>query len=179
MNDVSKKLRSLYNNGLSYLEFVENAEKLTAEKHLHYLEKMKLTKSETILLDGVLSEVKLLVFCETDCNDCRVVLATLENMRRINPLINYKITRRENNVEIMENFHKEARIPMIIKLSNDSSAIIFHELPEKYKQLSVGSIDDERELLRVKFRKGKFKDFILEQLIDGINDRNIGIGDEI
>lgn len=160
------EILKLYSDGATYREYVETAEITDKEKHLYYFNKMQLTQNEKKLVLGVVKSVRLLVFCNTACNDCRISLAVLENIRLSNPKIDFRIVSREGNLDIMQNFDTTTKIPMIIKIEDDNLKLIFNEfselLSEKMKKLSP----EETDILRQSYRKGAYKEEMLNQLIE-------------
>ena len=180
MDDLVKRLSQLFDGGINYQEYLDTADEETRQKHLHYLEKMKLTEDEKEGLENIKSEKKLLVFCDTFCNDCRITLALLEALRRSSPSIGYRIVSREGNEGLMERLSGDNGIPLIVELGEDgvrsSNAgdvkgvkLIYNEFPDILHDDMKEADPESREKLITDFRKGLYKDVMLKQLVEKLS----------
>lgn len=160
------RLTELYYSGKTYLQYVEAAETADRDKHLHYLHKMKLSEQEKQLVLDISDRVNLLVFCNIACRDCRIVLAVLENIRMLNPLMQYRIVDREGNRDIMQQIDKNCRIPLIIDITKDKYNIVFNEIPQSVQEKMKKLHPDEVDIMRQNFRRGLLKAEIMNQLLD-------------
>lgn len=180
MADLIENLNQLYDNGIGYQEYLASADEETRQKHLHYLEKMKLTEEEKEELENIKSGKKLLVFCDTYCNDCRITLALLEDLCKSSPSIGYRIVSREGNEGLMERLSGDNGIPLIIELGEDGvwssnagdmkgAKLIFNEFPDVLHDDMKDADPESREKLVKDFRKGLYKDVMLEQLVEKLS----------
>ncbi len=180
MADLIENLNQLYDNGIGYQEYLASADEETRQKHLHYLEKMKLSGEEKEELESIKSDKKLLVFCDTYCNDCRITLALLEELRRSSPSIGYRIVSREGNEGLMERLSGDNGIPLIVELGEDSvwssnagdikgAKLVFNEFPDVLHDDMKDADPENREKLVKDFRKGLYKDVMLDQLVDKLS----------
>lgn len=162
------EMMTLYASGRTYEEYLEAADQLDKEKHLHYLHKMKLTVGEKKQVMAIKKPVTLLIFCNISCNDCRIALAILENMSVSNQNLQFRIVDREVNKAIMETIDQNCKIPMIVKLMDDAYNLIFNEVPESFRERTVRFETEQMESERLSYRKGLYKDEIFEQLMDSL-----------
>lgn len=159
-----KELAGLYQSGLQYMQYLETGEPVDREKHLHYLKKMMLSREEAKLFQTIYEPVKLLVFCDISCNDCRIFLAILENIRRMNPQIQYRIANREENREVMTQLDMNCRIPLAVKITEQNPVVLFNELPDALRVQMCCLQQEEADILRMDYRKGFHKDVVMLQL---------------
>lgn len=180
MADLIENLNQLYDNGIGYQEYLASADEETRQKHLHYLEKMKLTEEEKEELENIKSGKKLLVFCDTYCSDCRITLALLEDLCKSSSSIGYRIVSREGNEGLMERLSGDNGIPLIIELGEDGvwssnagdmkgAKLIFNEFPDVLHDDMKDADPESREKLVKDFRKGLYKDVMLEQLVEKLS----------
>jgi hypothetical protein len=180
MVDLIVNLKQLFDKGISYQEYLDTADEETRQKHLHYLEKMKLTADEKEELEKIKKDKKLLVFCDTYCNDCRITLALLEDLRRSSPSIGYRIVSREGNEGLMEQLSGDNGIPLIVELGEGSvwnsnagdvkgAKLIFSEFPDVLNDDMLAADPENKEKLVTDFRKGLYKDVMLKQLVEKLS----------
>ncbi|WHH60172.1 thioredoxin family protein [Petroclostridium sp. X23] len=77
------ELANLYNSGIIYVQYIETGDTEIKQKHLHYLHKIEFSKASRQKILKIKNCDRLLVFCSIMCNDCRITLALLENIRQI------------------------------------------------------------------------------------------------
>lgn len=160
-----KGITELYEEGASYVEYVGTADEEARLKHLHYLEKMKLSGDETGRLSEIKRETRLLVFCDTFCNDCRITLALLENMKDSCPLLQYRIASRKGNEELMRQLGGGIGIPLIAKVQANAAEAVFKEYPEVLHDKIESAGEEDRSNIIVNFRRGLYKEEMFRQLI--------------
>jgi hypothetical protein len=158
-------LMDMYNGGIIYKTYLDHGKDEDKQKHLHYLQKVKFTEEDIHQIKQIKKHTKLLVFCNILCNDCRITLAVLENIRKLNPLVQYKIVDREGNRALMQTLSGEQRIPLIIRIQDNHYEVIFTEFPDVVRDMMKNSADEEKENLKLKFRKGFYNDKILQQFL--------------
>jgi|GEM_PF-3389794 len=180
MADLIVNLNQLFDDGISYQEYLDTADEETRQKHLHYLEKMKLTAEEKKELEKIKSDKKLLVFCDTCCNDCRITLALLEDLCRSSPSIGYRIVSSEGNEGLMERLSGDNGIPLIVELGEEGvcssnagdvkgAKLIFNAFPDVLNDDMKEAGPESREKLITDFRKGLYKDVMLKQLVEKLS----------
>lgn len=164
MDLFERKVKELYNSGVSYQQFINNADIIDLERHFYYFKKMELSQREITTLMTIKQPKELLVFCDILCKDCRIVLAILKNMSVENENVKYRIVDREGNRDVMTRFNENCRIPMIIDIS-DKPKMIFNEFPysilDKIPNLQQEEIDEIREA----YRNGLYKEEVLVQIV--------------
>lgn len=181
MADLAGNLNQLFKSGVGYAEYIEKADEETRQKHLHYLEKMKLTDDEKKeLAESIREDRKLVVFCDTYCNDCRITLALLENLHRSTPSVEYRIVSREGNEGLMERLSGDIGIPLIVEIGEGSARssnagdvkgakLIFNEFPDVLHDDMQEADPDSRDKLIKDFRKGLYKDVMLKQIVEKLS----------
>ena len=181
MADFTENLKQLYDSGTGLEEYLNSADEETRQKHLHYLDKMKLTEDEKKeLAENIREDRELLVFCDTYCNDCRITLALLEDLRRSSRSIKYRIVSREGNEGLMERISGDNGIPLVIEIGEGSvrssnggdvkgAKLIFNEFPDVIHDDMLQADSDGREKLVKDFRKGLYKDVMLKQFMDKLS----------
>lgn len=178
MADIMENLNQLFEGGRGYEQYLSGADEETRQKHLHYLEKMKLTEDERKeLSESIREDRRLLVFCDTYCNDCRITLALLEELRRSSSLIQYRIVSRQGNESLMERISGDNGIPLIVGIGEGSvrnsnagdvkgAKLIFNEFPDVLNDDMKEADPDSRDKLIRDFRKGLYKDVMLRQFVE-------------
>jgi hypothetical protein len=161
-----KELARLFDEGISFNEYVGTCSGEDRQKHLHYLQKMELTEEERERLNEIKADVKLLVFCNTFCNDCRIALALLENMKNANSHIHYTIVGRDGREELMRQISGGIGIPLILDITNERAGIVFNEYPDVVADKMPGADNETRDRLILEFRKGLYKKEMLQQFIE-------------
>lgn len=158
------QLHDLYNNGMSFEQYIGSASNEDKEKHLYYLQKMMLTEKEKTFVLDIQADKNLLVFSDLFCPDCRVTLTLLENMKQVNSRIDYKILSRKGHEGIMKQVSGTARIPLIIDFSKDKAQVLYNEYPLKV-QKEMESTPSKEDIIRLEYRKGFYKAEMIQQLL--------------
>ncbi|HEX2945633.1 MAG TPA: thioredoxin family protein [Clostridia bacterium] len=181
MADLSENLNQLFDSGVGFEEYLGSADEVTRQKHMHYLEKMQLTEDEKKeLAESIREDRELVVFCDTYCNDCRVTLALLENLRRSAPSVGYRIVSREGNEGLMERLSGDNGIPLIVEIGEGSTRnsnsgdlkgakLIFNEFPDVLLDDMLEADPDNKEKLITDYRKGLYKDIMLKQIVEKLS----------
>jgi hypothetical protein len=170
MSDTLERIKKLYDFGLTYQQYIDTAELNVRDKHLQYLQAMKLRKREVKRTLEINRAVKLLVFCSSYCKDCRIVISVLENMHEVNPLLQFRIADREGNRDIMMDIDMNCRIPLIIAFTPSNFKVVYNEFPKSLYKKIMGELDDnKKETIRQNYRMGLFKAEILTELINELS----------
>jgi len=168
MSDILEQIIGLYDSGLTYQQYIDAADLDIKDRHLYYLQAMRLNESEVNRALKI-KAVKLLVFCSSYCKDCRIVLSILENLHGVNPLLQYRIADRVGNRDIMKEIDINCRIPLIIAISPSDFNLVYNEIPKSlYSTISGDLNDSQKEAIRKNYRKGLFKAEIMDELISKI-----------
>jgi uncharacterized protein YciI len=168
MNKTLMELESIFDKAMSYNDYLTLMEEEVRDKHLHYLEKMAMDPIQQDRLNAKALKGKLLVFCDTACPDCRIVTATLENMRKTHPELDMRLALREEHEEQMKELEKEAKIPMVIQLLDDDWRLVFYEIPSVLRAAADHQDEETRLQERTRFQRGEYKESVMEEVWQGM-----------
>lgn len=110
--------------------------------------------------------MKLAVFAEIYCPDTVVVMPFVKKMADVNPLIVLAVFEREPFEKELEALTGKARIPTLLFF--DSAMNLkgkYVELPEALKDEMRDADLEERSLITLDYRRGKYNRLLQEQLI--------------
>lgn len=165
MNEVLMELKRVFQEGRTYLEYIMEGDEETQSKHLHYRDKMVLTHNEAADVDRAPLGGNFLVFCDTACNDCRIVSAMMDQIQSHQPSYRFRYALRKDQEELMKRIDPEARIPMVVQLMQDYWKLVFYEVPQVLIQRGEHQTEEERRESRVAFQRGLWKDEVLREFL--------------
>ncbi len=93
-------------------------------------EKITLSEEGIKKIKEIDRKIKLLVFAEVYCPDCRVFIPFIEKIRAENENIKVEIVKRSGNEDEMEKKYGLTRIPSAVKIENGEKRVIYEEFPE-------------------------------------------------
>lgn len=148
---------------LTYDEYIENAtveQKMIIDK---INKKNNLSTDVIEKIKNIKKSVNLLIFAESYCKDCAVILSFLTKMSEINKNIDIKILPRKGNEDILKEYSKEQKIPTIINLDNDEKNI-FSEFPSIAKEEITNNANEKSNIIS-EFRNGKYNDYVQNEIL--------------
>lgn len=169
MNETLMELRKIFNDGISYEDYVNGTDEESKAKHLHYREKMALTEEEKRWVDQRAFGGDFLVFCETTCNDCRIVTAILEQIQSYQPAFRIRYVLRPDHENLMGQIQHPIKIPMVIQLNKDHWKLVFYEIPKTLSQKGDRQSEEERQQSRLDFQRGLWKEEVLREFLENIS----------
>ncbi|QSX09141.1 thioredoxin family protein [Alkalibacter rhizosphaerae] len=168
MTNMTKQLMEIFEDAITYEEYVDLSEGEDRDKHLHYLQKMEMNDEEQKRIRSASLNARLLVFCDPQCPDCRIVTATLHNMEKHSPGLKMGLALQEKYEDLMKELEEEARIPMVIWLQEDDWKIIFYETPDFLKEQEKKQDEKEQKEMRIAFQRGLHKGQVVNQIIEAL-----------
>lgn len=140
-----------------YLCFNEEKDK---EEQLALLQKINISADQTAKIKGISVKKNLLIFAEPFCPDCRILVAVVERIRKLNQLsINIEYLSRKDNAIKLEMMTENSKIPSVFLLDGLKVTKIMEEYPSGLE------ITDET---KKEYRKGKYVDLIIETILSKI-----------
>lgn len=150
-----------------YYEYLNGYSEGDKNIQIEIYEKTEISKENLENIKSLNKEIRLLLFAEVYCPDCRVFVPIVEKMREINPNLKIEIIKRKGNEELMGKY-KVTRIPSLIKIEDGKSEVVYEEFPENVK-IKIKSCDVEEKYQLIKrYRTGEFNQDIEKELIDKI-----------
>ena len=155
------------NNFNEYLNFSTEEDK---EKQLRIMDKIHLSNETTQKIKNIKKDIKLLVFAEPYCPDCKAFVPFIQKFSELNPHILVTYISRSENEEFLASLSEEMRIPSMFYYINDSLHITYLEVP-KFVLERAKNGEDEGEL-RYNYRTGVYNHELEEELLNIILEIN-------
>lgn len=156
-------------NGMNYEEYLDSSLEEYKEKQLKIEGFIELEDDTIEKLKNIKNERNILVFAETYCPDSREVMAVLNEMKKY-VKINLYIFPRKDNEDELKKITGYAKIPTLIKLDKNKNITgdYFIEFPDKFRDILKNKTETEIKDKIHEFRRGKYNDLILEEIINKI-----------
>ena len=157
---------TLFNEGVSFDEFVNQDSDTYKEKTLEILDSIQFEDSEIELIKKINKKINILVCAEIWCPDCMINVPVLERMRDYNSNINISIVGREGNEELFMS-QEGIRIPTFLFYDSSFNELgKFIEFPKKVKEIVSKGNQPNIIVAKRKYRKGEFANETLKDIID-------------
>ena len=102
-------------------------------------------------IKSISSEKNLLIFAEPFCPDCRILVAFVERVRKLNPNnITVEYLSREGNRAKLNMLSENSRIPSVFLMDGIKITKILEEYPDELKDMDIET--------KILYRQGKMLD---------------------
>lgn len=152
-------VQTLFEKGLSFMEFVNQDKDTYKEKTLEIYENIVVDEKIENEIKAVNQLVNVLVFAEIWCPDCMINVPALQKMADINPNFVLAIVSREGNESFMDNYkiNGKPKIPTFVFMDKDFNALgAFVEQPRMVKEIEAKGKQVEIIVAKRKYRKGEY-----------------------
>lgn len=154
--------------GKDYKSYLQGSKDEHRKIQESIFEKITLSEEGIKKIKEIDRKIKLLVFAEVYCPDCRVFIPFIEKIRAENENIKVEIVKRSGNEDEMEKKYGLTRIPSAVKIENGEKRVIYEEFPETLKEKIKDKNGMEKIELITHYRMGKFNIEIEKELIEKI-----------
>ncbi|KPU26522.1 hypothetical protein TR13x_09585 [Caloranaerobacter sp. TR13] len=162
-------INCLYDQGVSFDEFVNKDKDTYREKTLEILNKIKLNDDLINKVKSIDKKIKVLVCAEIWCPDCMINVPVLEKIRQYNQNIDISIVEKDGNEDFFIKYSEEDRvkIPTFVFFDENFKELgSFVEHPKKIKEIiSKGNQPNIIVAMR-KYRKGEYAEETLMDILE-------------
>lgn len=161
----------VFNNGISFENFVNNDADTYREKTLEVYENIDFNEGLISRLKNINKKINILVCAEIWCPDCMINVPVLKKMKDYNDNINISIVAKEDNEEV---FKKHAvaggiRIPTFVIYDEKFNELgSFIEYPKEIKNIVNSGNQPKVIIAKRKYRKGEYAEETLKDILNVI-----------
>ncbi len=150
-----------------FIEFI-NSDLDYKERQIKLYEEVNLSIDTKNIIKNSKKEIKIIVFAEIYCPDCRIVMPFLEKINRSNDKIRLFIFPREGYEDLMKEYTAKVRIPTIITLDQDNNLIgSYIEFPKQISTEIENNLERREEIIS-NYRSGEYNQIIEEEIMKTI-----------
>ncbi|OLS24627.1 MAG: hypothetical protein HeimC3_18990 [Candidatus Heimdallarchaeota archaeon LC_3] len=173
-----------YENGLKYIDFVNDAEKEDhIKKYNLYYKRAVLPKYISEFFSGMTYDVKAIIVSAHWCFDCQVTLPIIEKLREASQgKFDYRLFKKEKHMQLLDPTNGGEKIPYVILFSQDGylidrwierPTIIYEYYGELRRKIGWETKDFYREYRKGYLQKySEFNNAIVSDLLDKFKRAN-------
>jgi alkyl hydroperoxide reductase subunit AhpF len=164
-------IRKLYENGMSFEEFISSDDKSYKEKILEIYNNIKIDGEMLQRIKSIDKKINILAFAEIWCPDCVLNVPALKKICDLNTNVNMKILPREGNEEYLEDYkvNGKAKIPTFIFMDKEFNVLgSFIEIPDVIKEIVAKGNQVDIIVAKRKYRKGEFTNETIKDILKKI-----------
>lgn len=151
---------------LSYEEYLNKASEEQREAQLSAYKRTQLSEKTIETVETISKTINVVVFSESFCPDCIVMLPFIKKMQELNENIKLYIFPRSGNEEFLRECSGVSRIPTVMTFTKDMEPKgLFVEFPDDLKEKMVSLTEDEKKNLIKEYREGRYSNLIEEELL--------------
>lgn len=162
---------SLFNQGISYEEFLDQKDEDTKQKLINFYNNINLNDDLEQNIKTINKDINILAFAEIWCPDCMINVPALQKIHNSNQNISFKIIKREGNEKFLNDFMEngKVKIPTFIVLENDKVLGAFIERPKFVKNIENSTNQVDIIVTKKKYRNGEYINETIKDILDIIN----------
>lgn len=167
------QISNLFENGMSFDEFIKTDEESYREKSLEVLESINFEEESIEKIKSIDEKINILICGEIWCADCMINIPVIEKMRTYNENINISIVSKDQIRESDIKIESHIKLPTFIVYDEDFNELgFFTEHPRKIKEI-IESGNESNFLVTIrKYRKGEYTGETLKDILNIINRRS-------
>lgn len=158
----------VFENGISFTDFVDQDNDTYRESTLEIFNKIQLSDDEIERIKSINKRVKILVCAEIWCPDCMINVPVIEKMRLINDNITISIVDKEQFEELhaIRYPSENLRIPTFIFFDEEFNELgKFVEHPKLIRELTASSNQVNLIITKRKYKKGQYTKETLKDIL--------------
>lgn len=141
----------------TYNDYLKFNEENDAVKQEEMLKEINIKKEYVDKIKNINTKKHLLIFAEPFCPDCRILIAVVERLKKLNKAcIEIEYLSRKDNQFKLNMMSKEGKIPCVFLTEGVKVTKILEEYPDNFE------ITPEK---RKDYRKGMYVDLIIETIL--------------
>lgn len=159
----------LFNQGVSFDEFVNKDNDTYREKTLEILNSIKFDDQSVKKVKRINKKINVLICAELWCPDCMINVPVIEKMRKYNSNISISIVGRDGHEEFFKKFSKSdsVRIPTFIFYDEKFNELgSFVEYPKVIRDIVERGNQPNIIVAKRKYRKGEYAQDTLKDILD-------------
>lgn len=167
------QISNLFENGMSFDQFIKTDEESYREKSLEVLESINFEEESIEKIKSIDEKINILICGEIWCADCMINIPVIEKMRTYNENINISIVSKDQIRESDIKIESHIKLPTFIVYDKDFNELgFFTEHPRKIKEI-IESGNESNFLVTIrKYRKGEYTGETLKDILNIINRRS-------
>ncbi|KNF07948.1 hypothetical protein CLPU_10c00020 [Gottschalkia purinilytica] len=165
------KIKDLFDEGLTFDEFIKTDTGSYREKTLEILDKITFEEEYINKIKSIKHKVNILVCAEMWCPDCMINLPVIQKMKQYNNNIEISIIEKEGNEEFFKEFcpSEKIKIPtFIIYDENFKELGTFIEHPKALKEIVAKGNEPNIIVCMRKYNKGEYAQETLKDILEVI-----------